>query len=264
MSISNKKNPEGYLIPYQSVAYNISMNPNTASKINALNLQFYQSFADDFSETRLRLQPGVVKLMERLLESSRILDLGCGNGRLAQALLLKGFSGSYLGLDFSPNLLDEALRNIPPDTSVRFSTQDLNQSPWDIPPTVSPFDAIVCFAVMHHIPGNKARQRFCRTLRGYLSSQGSYFLSNWQFLKSDRFQDRIIPWEKVGLSEDEVDEGDYLIDWRRGGSGIRYVHHFSENELIELADLCGFRVRETFFSDGKEGNLSIYQVWEPV
>jgi hypothetical protein len=53
-----------------------------------------------------------------------------------------------------------------------------------------------------------------------------------------------------------------LLDWRSGGTGLRYVHHFSEGELITLAESSGFAVVETFYSDGKEGNLAIYQVWE--
>jgi hypothetical protein len=63
------------------------------------------------------------------------------------------------------------------------------------------------------------------------------------------------------LAEEEVDEGDYLLDWRSGGAGLRYVHHFSEGELAALAESSGFEIVDTFYSDGKEGNLSIYQVW---
>jgi hypothetical protein len=61
-----------------------------------------------------------------------------------------------------------------------------------------------------------------------------------------------------------VEQGDYLLDWRRGGLGIRYVHHFSAEELARLAADSGFRIIESFDSDGKEGDLSLYQVWEPV
>ncbi len=60
-----------------------------------------------------------------------------------------------------------------------------------------------------------------------------------------------------------MDPGDYLLDWRRGGEGLRYVHHFSPEELAELAAETGFRVLETFWSDGEGGNLGLYQVWEP-
>jgi len=73
---------------------------------------------------------------------------------------------------------------------------------------------------------------------------------------------RIQPWEKIGLIVDQVDSGDYLLDWRRGGYGLRYVHHFSEDELNTLAQESNFIITKSFYSDGQEGNLGLYQVWE--
>jgi len=61
-----------------------------------------------------------------------------------------------------------------------------------------------------------------------------------------------------------VDAGDYLLDWRSGGEGLRYVHHFGEAELRELAATTGFQVKEVFYSDGETGNLGLYQVWEAI
>jgi redox-sensitive bicupin YhaK (pirin superfamily) len=59
-----------------------------------------------------------------------------------------------------------------------------------------------------------------------------------------------------------VDENDYLLDWRRGGEGLRYVHHFDEAELNAMATASGFQVREMFRSDGENGQLGLYQIWE--
>ena len=57
------------------------------------------------------------------------------------------------------------------------------------------------------------------------------------------------------------------MDWRgeqAEGSkrvGLRYVHIFNANELAGLAEQSGFRVVDQFYSDGKEGNLGLYQTW---
>jgi hypothetical protein len=59
-----------------------------------------------------------------------------------------------------------------------------------------------------------------------------------------------------------MDPGDYLLDWRQGGRGLRYVHHFSPPELTSLAQMTGFKVVESFSSDGEGGNLGLYQVWQ--
>ena len=79
---------------------------------------------------------------------------------------------------------------------------------------------------------------------------------------SPRLQARVVPWEAIGLSQEEVEPGDYLLDWRRGGIGLRYVHHFNEEELQNLATKAGYQIVETFYSDGEGGRLGLYQVWE--
>ncbi|MCD4802379.1 MAG: methyltransferase domain-containing protein [Anaerolineales bacterium] len=240
------------------------MKPETASRILSLNHQFYQSFAEDFSETRQRLQPGVLSLVNRFQSESSILDLGCGNGELARELARKDFSGSYLGTDFSSNLLQKAGLGIPAEFPAEFLELDLSETDWSGLLPGTPFDVVLSFAALHHVPGHEGRKNVCNNIRRHISDQGCFFHSNWQFLRSPRLLRRIIPWNEAGFSEKDLDEGDYLLDWRRGGMGTRYVHHFTPEELSLLADESGFRIKESFFSDGKEGDLSIYQVWEPV
>jgi hypothetical protein len=80
-------------------------------------------------------------------------------------------------------------------------------------------------------------------------------------LNSPRLAARVQPWEAISLSQDDVDPGDYLLDWRQGGTGLRYVHYFSEPELAELAASTDFEVVESFLSDGENYRLGLYQVW---
>jgi hypothetical protein len=118
------------------------------------------------------------------------------------------------------------------------------------------------FAALHHIPSKGIRLNLLRAVHGLLADDGRFILSNWQFLNSAKLRGRIQNWSKAGLSQSEVDPGDFLLDWRSGGEGLRYVHHFSEEELVSLAAAAGFRVQDTFYSDGESGDLSLYQVWK--
>ncbi|MCJ7715582.1 MAG: class I SAM-dependent methyltransferase [Anaerolineales bacterium] len=240
------------------------MKPETASRILSLNHQFYQSFAEDFSETRQRLQSGVQQILNQIPPESHILDVGCGNGELVRELIKTGLPSTYLGIDFSDKLLKEANLDIPQTFSVDFCELDLTKSSWSDLIPKAPFDIVVCFAVLHHIPGRESQLNVCKNIRRFISDKGVFYLSNWQFLKSPRLQKRIIPWSEAGFSENDIDKGDFLLDWRRGGTGTRYVHHFSPDELSLLADESGFCIKNSFYSDGKEGDLSLYQVWEPV
>lgn len=238
------------------------MKPEIAQKLIALNHQFYQKFSEEFSDTRLRLQPGVQKILERLPPNIRILDVGCGNGELARVLASNDFSGSYVGTDFSDNLLETARQGLPESFPADFYPLDITATHWREHLPSLQFDFIFCFATLHHIPSRALRTQIFENIRFRLKAGGKFIHSNWQFLNSERLKKRVQPWEKIDLSPSDVDEGDYLLDWRRGGYGLRYVHHFSPEELHTLAEETGFTVKETFFSDGKEGNLGLYQVWE--
>lgn len=236
------------------------MQPEIARKLLDLNHQFYQTFAEEFSATRQRIQPGVGRILETLPPQAALLDLGCGNGSLAAELVENGHLGAYVGLDVSEILVDIA-RGLKL-SNAQFLVGDLANPDWDADLPNVPFDYILCFAVMHHIPGADLRIQFLKKVRTLLSHEGCLVHSNWQFLKSTRLRTRIQPWEKVGLTDADVDNNDYLLDWRRGGEGLRYVHHFNSSELHALAGKTGFQVSGLFTSDGEGGRLSLYQIWE--
>jgi SAM-dependent methyltransferase len=237
------------------------MDAVTAGKLIELNHQFYQTFGGEFSSTRGQLQPGVRRVLEKLDGSERILDLGCGNGNLARKLSDRGHRGPYTGLDFSLPLLQAAESGLD-SFSADFLQGDITSTDWDSKLVLSSFDLVFAFAVLHHIPSEEIRLRLLRKVHRLLKPGGRFALSNWQFLSSEKLKSRIQDWEKAGLSPVQVDEDDYLLDWRAGGSGLRYVHHFSEAELRALAAASGFQVTETFYSDGRNHRLGLYQVWE--
>ena len=243
------------------VSYNILVNPTTLSRLLDLNRQFYQAFALPFSATRQRLQPGVLRILETIRPEHDLLDLGCGNGELAHELARCGHAGTYTGVDFSPPLLEQA--SIGQSSNFRFVQADLSGTDWDAPLQGERYDAVLLFAVLHHIPGDELRLRLLRKVKPLLAPGGRFIHSEWQFLNSPRLAARIQPWESIGLSEKDVDQGDYLLDWRQGGTGLRYVHHFTEPELHGLAEAAGFEVVESFLSDGENSRLGLYQVWQP-
>ena len=240
------------------------MKAQTAARLLNLNKQFYQTFGYDFSSTRQRLQPGVLRVMNRLGGDETILDLGCGNGELTRELMRRGHRGRYTGLDFSLPMLEVA-RHGWEDLPATFIRADLTAAGWEKRVSESAsqlFDWVVAFAVLHHIPGKAMRRELLRKVRRLLADDGLFVHSNWQFLNSEKLRERIQPWSEAGLTEADVDPGDTLLDWRSGGRGLRYVHAFDEAELSALAAATGFRVRESFLSDGADNRLGLYQVWE--
>lgn len=240
-----------------------------AARLIELNRDFYTRFGDSFSATRHRIQPGVRRVLEMLHGDENILDLGCGNGELARELAKRGHHGSYLGVDFSLPLLREAEApptgtSQPEGFSAKFIEVDLTRLSAfsDQLLATDSWSLITAFAVLHHIPSRELRLNILKTVNKLLKPNGLFIHSNWQFLHSEKLRARIQPWETAAVSGSDVDAGDYLLDWRSGGKGLRYVHHFNEGELKELASATGFSVMDNFYSDGELGNLGLYQVWK--
>jgi hypothetical protein len=120
--------------------------------------------------------------------------------------------------------------------------------------------------VLHHIPGAAQRLCLCQQIQSLVSPVTEIWISVWQPLNSPRLKQRILDWEIASIDSNLVENGDVLIDWRaqtdaEKQTGLRYVHIFDEKELSALAQASGFKVDESYFSDGKEGKLGLYQKW---
>ena len=214
----------------------------------------------------MRLQPGVQQVLSQVSSEAKILDLGCGNGELWRTIKGSGFVGLYIGLDSSAELLHIAdPKPVDPmmPSSARFIQADIALMDWDANLPERSFDTIFAFAVLHHIPSHELRIQILRKVRTLLSASGTFIHSEWQFMNSPRLRKRVQPWETIGLSTDHLEPNDYLLDWRQGGYGLRYVHHFDDQELTQIARESSFQISKTFLSDGEKGQLGLYQFWQP-
>jgi SAM-dependent methyltransferase len=255
---------------------NDEMKPEISQLLLDINRQFYEDFGDAFAATRQRIQPGIRRILSTVPINGSWLDLGCGSGALAAEWVRLGLKGSYWGLDSSLTLLQEARKfEMGGSTDmgqIRFSQSDLAHL--DFPPLKTgdeipqQFSGIFCFAVLHHLPSAELRRSILRRVCQLLHPGGFFIHSVWQFKHSPRLTARVQSFEQIGISPNDVDEGDTLLDWRYvlpnqvQKNGLRYVHHFSRSELAELAADSGFSISQEFESDGQGGRLGLYQVWK--
>lgn len=241
------------------------MERQTTERLLALNLEFYESFGTEFARTRRKLNAGIERALWALDPLGDVLDLGCGDGRVARALAdravhVPGTCRSYTGVDNSERLLGIARSTQPP--AAAFLRADITVSGWAQTAGIAArrFDSILSFSVLQHIPSAALRRKHLTDVRDLLGPGGRLAVSVWSFLHLDRFRSRIVPWIDAGIDEHVVEPGDLLLDWREGGSGLRYVHHYTMEELHAALAEVGFGIADSYRSDGATRDLGVYAV----
>ncbi len=242
------------------------MDEDTVERLLALNRTFYTAFAETFSDSRSFSDPALTSILPHIPTGARVLDVGCGNGQLALLLDRERPGATYVGIDAVPELVEAAraqatdLKNI----TSQFRIADITQPDWSLVIDSLFIDTVVCLAALHHIPSFELRAHSLREMADVLAPGGIAILSTWQFLKSERLRRKIVDWSEVGIPQEALEPGDYLLDWRRGGRGLRYCHLVDEDELARLAAESDLRVRETFRAGGREGNLGLFAVLDKL
>lgn len=244
-----------------------SMQPAIVERLLAVNREFYRTVADHFDATRQGWTPGHLTIVPYFEAGTKqepisVLDVGCGNGRLARLLADQKIACRYTGVDNDAHLLQLAAEAVSPLPGIdgRFVRADLATDDWATPLQGEQFDVLLCLATVQHLPGYAMRLRLFEDF--HKLSRRWAILSFWQFLTSPRFVAKQIAWTEIGLTADEVEPGDALLPWQQGVRAVRYVHQIDADEVTRLAANTGWRVHDLFRADGKEGDLNLYAVLE--
>ncbi len=250
------------------------MKPELMERLNQINREFYSTFAESFSRTRPESARELERILPYIADGARVLDVGCGNGRMAAFLARQQRKVTYIGIDSSEALIARCKKQ---EASRRaqdaFLVVDITRPDWtnsllsqgEPPdggrrPGMRRFDCILLLAVLHHIPASEVRARILRQVRQLLAPQGHVVISTWQFLDNERMRKKIVPWSSVEIDEQELEPGDALLHWKRGGLGLRYCHWIGEDELRSLAAKANLKITGTFRAGGREGDLSLYAI----
>lgn len=232
------------------------MNEEIKNKLLGLNQSFYDQFAESFSLSRGSPQQGYELLLTQIPETiEEVLDVGCGNGRFGKFLRSKYSDFEYVGIDFSPEILNKAEENV----KGTFLKKDISKE--GFLDSFGQFELIACLSTMQHIPGRANRVELLAEMGSHLTDEGKLITANWQFMDSPRQKRKLQRWEEVELSTGDVEPGDYLLSWNRDGFGLRYVCMIDAEETAMLAENANLKIVHQFRSDGKEGNLNLYSVF---
>lgn len=241
------------------------MDTITIQRLNAINRQFYQTVADEFDQTRCTSWPGWERLLPYLHLPLSVLDVGCGNGRFGVFLheqLMSPQSSvlspqsllDYHGVDSNETLLERAraaLNNLP-GMAVTLEKRDIVEAP----PDAGEYGLVTLFGVLHHVPGFVQRQALMRRLAKRVQPGGLLVFAAWRFYEYERFRERIVPWP----DDLQVENNDYLLDWRRGQTALRYCHYVDDTEHAALVAATGLQEILSYRADGQDGKLNRYSI----
>lgn len=202
------------------------MNLQEANKILEENRQTYNEVAGEFNRTRNKYDPMIDELKGYIKDGERVLDLGCGSGRLYQLFTNKNID--YIGVDFAENLVKIAKEKY----GDYFEVADILSLPF----SDQYFDSVWSIAVLHHIPTIELRKRALGEIKRVLRPGGRVIVTVWK-IKSFFRKDIFIPFH----------------------GKKRYYHVFLKREIRRLFKGAGFKIEELRFlkRNNKKANILI-------
>ncbi|NUJ97543.1 class I SAM-dependent methyltransferase [Candidatus Gracilibacteria bacterium] len=214
----------------------------------------YNNFAKTFSASRKNMKWEEIEYFIQYLlkngdiEDKRILDVGCGNGRLLGELKkyfeIKG--ENYLGIDLSEELLKEAKSFFPGYNFLVSNMLDVKELKNE------KVDIIFFIASFHHLDSFEKRKNVLLEVSKLLTENGIIFMTNWDLqspLNTEKYQKS----EILG-TENEFGSKDFSI---KIGKYQRFYHSFSLLELEKLFTETGFFIEENRLFENERNIISI-------
>ena len=232
------------------------MDKNYAKYLLDKTRRDYNLIAEEFSRSRDKLWEELRFLDGYVGDSERVLDLGCGNGRLYELFRKKNVD--YYGIDISERLVELAKRRYP---QAKFWAADaLNLPFFD-----NFFDKVISIAVFHHVPSKESRLKFLKEAKRVLKPGGTFILIVWNLNSFNKSLMFLKYGLKKILKRSSLDFGDAFLPW--GEEVLRYVHRFSKGELIKLLGESGFKIEKLSILDresSKESNILVTAKKAPI
>jgi SAM-dependent methyltransferase len=165
----------------------------------------------------------------------RLVDLGCGTGRLCAYFARMGFA--CVGVDLSEEMLAAARRNAPEATFFKANLVDLSELP------DRSFDYAAClFSTLGMVRGADNRTRVLAHVLRLLEPGGRFVLHvHNRFFRG--LGGRNVFVHRLRTLFGRTGAGDITMPQAYGGAPLT-LHHFTRREATGLLDAAGFAVAE--------------------
>jgi len=206
----------------------------------------YNIIAQHFSKKRNYIWDDLKNLLQLVEKGDKVLDLGCGNGRVLK--VLKSRRKDYLGIDFSENLISIARKKYP---QANFKTADISKS--ETFNNLGKFDVCFCVAVLHHFPTRKSQLKLLSNVYKVLKKDGILVLTVWNLWQKKfwKLHCQQLGWKiKKGFQMKWLKVPYKISDGTRTVKKVnRFCYAFCLKELKGLLKESSFNIKH--FSRGK-------------
>jgi len=175
--------------------------------------KIYDKIADEFDKTRISLWGCVISFLNSFEKGSKVLDIGCGNGKYMNYrndIIMKG-------IDISINLI-EICKNKGFDV--------IKASMTEIPYDDNSFDGFISVASYHHLDNNEDRKRTLDEMYWILKIGGIGFIEVWGQEQSDNINKNAVNFKRKSN----------LVKWtsiKTGEVYYRYYNIYSKGDIEE-------------------------------
>lgn len=218
------------------------MRKDTINNLVKIVRKNYEQIADHYAETRKKQPwPELIEMAKDIQVGQKVLDIGCGSGRLLEVLQDKKIT--YIGIDPCEKLLENARKQYS-GMNIEFRTGNILEL-GDFPEYN--FDHVFSIAVLHHLPGTELRLNALRQLKNKIKQDGRLLITVWNLWDNKKYN-RLI-WKFLMLKffgKNKMDFGDILFDWKDNTGKIisqRYYHAFTKHELKKLLKKAGLKIK---------------------
>ena len=187
--------------------------------------KIYNKIAKDFDRTRYKVWNKVAEFLDSLEPNTRVLEVGCGNGKN----MLYRNDLQMSGIDISDeqvSICKEKGLSVEKSNMTRLSFSD------------SEFDSIICIATYHHLDNDEERAQALKEIYRVLKKSGRIMICVWAM-------------EQPSNTKHRFTKSDELVSWKIDNETYyRYYHIYKKGDLEEeIRSLCPEFTTESVFYD---------------